>query len=77
MVCPEGCGGLGQAVPDTILKHPNCPLYLPIGITISNGDMVMDDAQPFAQLCKAAHKLGAVVGLDIVWLALTGNQVII
>ena len=45
---------------DTVLKHPDRPFYLPIGLTIANGDVVMDDAQPFAQPCKAAHKLSAV-----------------
>ena len=42
---------------DTILKHPNCLFYLPIGFTIANGDVVIDDAQPFTDLCKAATNL--------------------
>ena len=77
MVHPKVCGCLGQAMPDTILEHPDCPFYLPIGLTVANGDMVMDDAQPFAQLCKPARKLSAIVSLDIAWLALMGNQVIV
>ena len=77
MVCPKGCGHLGQAAPDTILEHPNCPFYLPVGLTVANGDVVMDIAQPFTELCKAAHKLGAIVGPDIAWLAPTGNQVVV
>ena len=37
----------------------------------------MDNAQPFAESCKASHKLSTVVGPYIAWLAPTGNQVII
>ena len=77
MVCPKGCGCLGQAASDTILECPDHPFYLPIGLTVANGDVVMDDAQPFIELCKVARKLGAIVGLDIAWLAPMGNQVII
>ena len=77
MVHPKGCGCFGQATPDTILKRPDRPFYLPIGLTIANGDVVMNDAQPYAQPCKAARKLSAIVGLDIVRLALTSNQVIV
>ena len=77
MVHPKGCGRLGQAVLDTILEHPDCLFYLPIGLTVANGDVVMDNAQPFAEPCKAACKLSAIVGPDIVWLAPTGNQIII
>ena len=73
MVHPKGCGLFGQAAPDTILKHPDHPFYLPIGLTVANGDMVIDDTQPFAEPCKTAHKLGTVVGLDVAWLAPTGN----
>ena len=51
---------------DTILKCPDCLFYLPIGFTVANGDMVMDDAQPFTEPCKAAHKLGAVICVDVV-----------
>ena len=61
MVCPKGCGHFGQAMPDTILEHPDRPFYLPIGLTIANSDVVMNNAQPFAQPCKAAHKLSAIV----------------
>ena len=77
MVCPKSCGHLGQATLDTILEHPDCLFYLPIGLIVANSDVVMDDVQPFADLCKTAHKLGTIVGLDIVWLAPTGNQVIV
>ena len=73
MVHPKGCRLLGQAAPDTILKYPDHLFYLPIGLAVANGDVIMDDAQPFAELCKTAHKLGAVVSQDIVWLAPTGN----
>ena len=62
MVCPKGCGCLGQAVLDTILEHPDCLFYLPIGLTVANGNVVMDNAKPFAQPCKAACKLSAIVG---------------
>ena len=62
---------------DTILEHPDCLFYLLIGLTITNGDAVMDNAQPFTEPCKVARKLGTIVSLDIPWLALTGNQVII
>ena len=77
MVHPKGCGLLCQAVLDIIPKHPNHLFYLPIGTTIATGDVVVDDAQPFTESCKAAHKLGTVVCLDVAWLALMGNQVII
>ena len=40
--------------------------------------MVVDNAQPFAKLCKAACKLNATaVCLDVAWLTRMGNQVII
>ena len=44
-------------MPDTILEHPDCPFYLPIGLTVANSDVVMDDAQPFAEPYKAATNL--------------------
>ena len=66
MICPEGCGHLGQAMPDTILKHPDCPFNLPVGFTVTNGDVVVDNAQLFTELCKAARKLGNIFYLDIV-----------
>ena len=50
---------------DTILNHPDHPFYLPVGLTVTNGDVVMDNAQPFAELYKAAHKLGTIVSPDI------------
>ena len=74
---PKGCGHLGQAALDTILKRPDHPFYMPIGLTVADGDVVMDDTQPFTEPCKAARKLGAIVGLGIAWLAPTSNQVII
>ena len=77
MVCPKGCRRLGQAAPDTILERPDHPFHLPIGLTIANGDVVMDDTKPFAESCKAAHKLSAIVSLDVAQLAPMGNQVII
>ena len=77
MVCPKGCGLLHQATLDAILKHLDCPFYLPIGFAVANGDVVVDDAQPFAKLCEAAHKLGANICLDIMWPASTGNQIIV
>ena len=54
-----------------------CLFYLPVGFTIANGDMVVDNTQPSTELCKAAHKLGIIIHPDIVWPDLTGNQVII
>ena len=77
MVCPEGCGCLGQATPDTILEHPDHPFDLPVGLTVTNGDVVVDDTKTFAQLCKASRKLSAIISPDVVWFAPTGNQVII
>ena len=62
---------------DTVLEYSDHLFYLPIGLTIANSDVVMDDAQPFTEPCKAARKLSTVVGLDLVWLAPIGNQVII
>ena len=73
MVYPEGCGHLGQAMLDTILERPDCPFDSPVGLTVANGDVVMDDTKTFAQPCKAAHELGTIVGLDVVWFAPTGN----
>ena len=58
---------------DTILEHPDHPFYLPIGLTVANGDVVMDDAQPFAELCKVAPKLSTIFGLDVARLAPMGN----
>ena len=49
MVPPKGCRRLGQAAPDTILEHPDCLFYLPVGLTVANGDVVMDDAQAFTE----------------------------
>ena len=77
MVHPEGCRHLGQAMPDTILEHPDRQFDLPIGLTVANGDVVMDNTKTFAQLCKAACKLSTIVSLDVVQFAPTGNQVII
>ena len=50
---------------------------LPVGLTITNGDVVMDDTKTFAQLCKAARKLSAIVGPDVARFAPMGNQVIV
>ena len=77
MVSPKGFRHLGQAVLDTILGHPDCPFDLLVGLTVANGDVVMDNTKIFAQLCKAARKLSNIVGPDIVWLAPAGNQVIV
>ena len=68
---------LGQAALDTILQHPDCPFDLPIGLTVANGDVVMNDTKTFAQPCKAARKLSAIVSLDVVWFTPTGNQVVV
>ena len=70
-------GLLHQATPDIILKHPDYPLYLIIGFSVAIGDRVVDDAQPFAKLCKAAHKLGAVVYLNVARVSPMGNQIIV
>ena len=77
MVYSKDCGLLRQAMPDTILKCLDCQFYLPIGFTIAYSDVVVDDTQCFTEPCKAAHKLGTIVCVDIVWLAPTGNKVII
>ena len=77
MVHLESCGSLGQAAPDTILKRPDHPFDLPVGLTITNSDVVMDNTKTFAQPCKASRKLSAIVGLDIVQFAPIGNKVII
>ena len=77
MVSPKGGGLLCQAMPDTILKCPDHPFHLPIGFTIAYSDVVVDNAQPFIEPCKAACKLGAIVCPDVARLAPTGNQVII
>ena len=77
MVHPKRCRLLCQATLDTILKCPDCVFYLPVGFAVANGNAVMDDAQPFTELCEAAHKLVVIVCPDVVWLAPTGNQAII
>ena len=77
MVHPKGFGRLGQATPDTLLERLDHLFYLPIGLTVASSDVVMDDAQPFAELCKAARKLSTIVSLDITWLAPMGKQVIV
>ena len=46
---------------NAILKHPDHLFYLLIGFAIANGDVVVDDAQPFVEPCKAAHKLGTII----------------
>ena len=66
MVCPEGRGLLHQAALDAILKFPDCLFYLPVGFAIANSDVVVNDAQPFAEPCKAAHKLGTIIYPDII-----------
>ena len=43
MVSPKGCGLLGQATLDTILERHDHLFYLPIGLIVANGDVVMDD----------------------------------
>ena len=77
MVYSEGYRLLYEATPHTIPKHPDHPFYLPIGFTVTNGDVVVDDTQLLAELCKAAHKLGTVICPDVTWLAPVGNQIII
>ena len=37
----------------------------------------MDDTKTFAQPCKAAHKLSAIVSPDIARFTPTGNQVVV
>ena len=70
MVHPKERGLLHQAMP-----HADCPLYLPIDIAIDNSDLVVDDAQHFAELSEATHKLGTIVCLDKVWLAPVSNYI--
>ena len=62
---------------DTILERPDHLFNLPIGLTVANGDVVMDNTKTFAQPCKAACKLSAVVSPDVARFAPTGNQVIV
>ena len=65
MLHPKVSGLLCQAKLDTILKHPDHPFYLLIGFTITKGGVVVDDAQPFTEPCKAACKVGTVIYLDV------------
>ena len=64
-------------MPDAVLQHLDYPLHLPVSLATANSDIVVDYIQPFAELCKASSKLGAVVHPNIVWLALLGNYIII
>ena len=64
-------------MPDAVLKHPDYPLYMSVGFDIANGDVVVNDSHPFAELFKAAQKLSIVIYPSIVWLTPTGNQLII
>ena len=64
MVYPKGCRLLYQAMPDTILKHLDHLFYLPIGFTVANSDVVVDDAQPLVEPCA---KLPANLALLSVW----------
>ena len=66
MVHPEGYRLICQATLDAIFKHPGHPFYLPIGFAVANSDVVVDNTQSFAELCKAAHKCGTVFCPDIV-----------
>ena len=59
------------------LSCPDRPFNLPVGLTVTNGDVVMDDTKTFAQPCKAACKLSAIVSPDVVRFAPMGNQVIV
>ena len=77
MVHPKGCGRFGQAAPDTILDHPDHLFYLPIGLTVANGDVLMYNSQPFTEPYKAACKVSTIVGPDVTRLAPTDNQIII
>ena len=66
MIYPEGFGPLYQATSGAILKYSDRLLYLPIGFAVANGDVVVDNAQPFSELCKAAHKLSTIICPDLV-----------
>ena len=48
MVHPGGCRLLCQAALDAILKYTDHAFYLPIGFAIAYGNVVVDNAQPFA-----------------------------
>ena len=74
MVHPEGCRLLCQAMLDAVLECPDCPLYLPIGFALSNGNVVVDN--PFAELHKAICKFSMVVYPNIAWLAPVGKHII-
>ena len=73
MVCPKGYKILCQAALDAIFKHPDYPLYLPVGFAVANSDMVVDDAQLLAEPCKAARKLSINICPDVSLLAPIGN----
>ena len=77
MFHPEGCGLLHQATLDAICKYPDHQFYLPVGFTVANSDVVVHNAQPFAELCEAACKFGTIVYPDVAWLGPTGKQVFI
>ena len=64
-------------MPDANLECPDYLFYLPIGFAVANSDVLVDDAQPFVELCEAACQLSCIVCQDIAWLAPTGNQIII
>ena len=49
-----------------ILKRSDCPFYLPVGFPVANSDVLVEDAQPFAEPCKAARNLGIAICPDVV-----------
>ena len=75
MARPKRYRLLHEATPDEILKYSNCPLYLPISLTIANSNVAVDEVQPFVEPCKAAQKLSADICVNTRWLAPTGNQI--
>ena len=77
MVHLEGGGLLHQATVDAVLQCANHPLYLPVGFAVVNSDVAIDNAQPSAEPCEAAHKLVTIVHLDVVWLAPVGDHIIV
>ena len=76
MISPEGGSLLHQTTPYIVFHHLDCPLHLPIGLSASNGDVVVNNSKPLTDPFEASHKLGTIGCPDIVRLTLVGDTLL-